>query len=144
MAAWRYCVIALNIPMLRPRRDKSGIINAVNLTVAAQHIAHLKQRIMASFESHIKGEIPVVVDFFAEWCGPCKMMGPILHEVKEKVGERATVLKLDIDKSPYYSELYNIHAVPTVMIFKNGNVLWRKSGVASTHEILQQLNAHLS
>ena len=99
---------------------------------------------MISFEGHIKGNIPVVVDFFAEWCGPCKLMGPILHEVKEKVGERATVLKLDIDKSPYYSELYNIRSVPTLMIFKNGNVLWRKSGVASSHEILEHLTTHLS
>lgn len=99
---------------------------------------------MISFEGHIKGSTPVVVDFFAEWCGPCKLMGPILHEVKEKVGERATVLKLDIDKSPYYSELYNIRSVPTLIIFKNGNVLWRKSGVASSHEILEHLNSHLS
>jgi thioredoxin 1 len=99
---------------------------------------------MISCEGHIKGNIPVVVDFFAEWCGPCKLMGPILHEVKGKVGERATVLKLDIDKSPYYSELYNIRSVPTLMIFKNGNVLWRKSGVASSHEILEHLNTHLS
>jgi thioredoxin 1 len=99
---------------------------------------------MISFEGHIKGSIPVVVDFFAEWCGPCKLMGPILHEVKEKVGERATVLKLDIDKSPYYSALYNIRSVPTLIIFKNGSVLWRKSGVASSHEILEHLNSHLS
>ena len=99
---------------------------------------------MISFEGHIKGEKPVVVDFFAEWCGPCKMMGPILHEVKEKAGERVTVLKLDIDKSPYYSELYNIRSVPTLIIFKDGNVLWRKSGVASAHEILQNLNLHMS
>ena len=99
---------------------------------------------MVSFEGHIQGDTPVVVDFFAEWCGPCKLMGPILHEVKEKVGERATVLKLDIDKSPYYSQLYNIRSVPTLMIFKNGNVLWRKSGVASAREILDHLNTHLS
>ena len=99
---------------------------------------------MISFEGHIKGDITVVVDFFAEWCGPCKLMGPVLHEVKEKVGERATVLKLDIDKSPYYSQLYNIRSVPTLMIFKNGNVLWRKSGVANAREIQDHRNAHLS
>ncbi|HLG39853.1 MAG TPA: thioredoxin [Chitinophagaceae bacterium] len=97
-----------------------------------------------NFEGHIKGDLPVVVDFFAEWCGPCKLMGPILHEVKDQVGERATVLKLDIDKSPYYSELYDIRSVPTLIIFKGGKVIWRKSGVASAHEILQHLNAHLS
>jgi thioredoxin 1 len=99
---------------------------------------------MESFEGHIKGSKPVVVDFFAEWCQPCKMMTPVLHEVKEKIGDRATVLKLDIDKSPFYSEMYNIRAVPTLIIFKEGNILWRKSGVTSAHEILQHLNMHIS
>lgn len=98
---------------------------------------------MNSFESHINGSKPVVVDFFAEWCGPCKLMAPILHEVKEKIGERATILKLDIDKTPYYSQLYNIQSVPTLIIFKEGNILWRKSGVASAHEILEHLNLHI-
>jgi len=99
---------------------------------------------MKNFEGHIKGNLPVVVDFFAPWCGPCKLMGPILNEVKEKVGERATVLKLDIDTSPQYSKLYDIQAVPTLIIFKDGKILWRKSGLASAHEILHQLNPHLS
>ncbi len=99
---------------------------------------------MVSFEGHIKGDKPVVVDFFAEWCGPCKLMGPVLHEIKDKVGEKATVLKLDIDKSPYYSQLYNIRSVPTLIIFKNGTILWRKTGVASSNEIMQHLNSHLS
>lgn len=99
---------------------------------------------MNSFEGHIKGDKPVVVDFFADWCGPCKLMPPILHEVKEQVGERATVLKMDIDKVPYYTQLYNIRSVPTLIIFKEGQILWRKSGVASAHEILQHLNMHIS
>lgn len=99
---------------------------------------------MNSFEGHIKGDKPVVVDFFADWCGPCKLMPPILHEVKEKVGERATVLKMDIDKAPYYTQLYNIRSVPTLIIFKEGQILWRKSGVTSAHEILQHLNMHIT
>lgn len=99
---------------------------------------------MNSFESHINGSKPVVVDFFAEWCGPCKMMTPILHEVKERVGDRATILKLDIDKTPNYSQLYGIQAVPTLIIFKEGKIIWRKSGVASAHEILQHLNMHIA
>lgn len=99
---------------------------------------------MTSFESHIRGSKPVVVDFFAEWCGPCKLMGPILHEVKERVGERATILKMDIDKASYYTQLYNVQAVPTLIIFKEGNVIWRKSGVASAHEILDHLNLHIN
>lgn len=99
---------------------------------------------MSNFEGHIKGDKPVVVDFFAEWCAPCKLMVPVLHEVKEKVGDRAIVLKLDIDKAPYYAELYNVRAVPTLIIFKNGNILWRKSGVSPAHEILQHLNMYLT
>jgi thioredoxin 1 len=99
---------------------------------------------MKNFEGHIKGDKPVVVDFFAEWCGPCKLMGPVLHQVKERVGERATILKLDIDKAPYYAELYHVQAVPTLIIFKNGNILWRKSGVSSASEILQHLHLHIT
>jgi thioredoxin 1 len=99
---------------------------------------------MNSFEAHIKGNKPVVVDFSAEWCGPCKLMGPVLHEVKEKVGERATILKIDIDKSSQFVELYNIRAVPTLLIFKDGDVVWRKNGVTPAHEILQHLNLYIS
>jgi len=98
---------------------------------------------MITFEGHIQGDKPVLVDFSAEWCGPCKMMAPILQEVKQKTGDRATILKLDIDKNPKVSQLYNIHSVPTLILFQNGNILWRKSGVAPAHEILQQINLHL-
>lgn len=99
---------------------------------------------MQSFESHINGEKPVVVDFFAEWCGPCKMMPPILQEVKSKVGDRVSVMKMDIDKNPQYTQRYGIQAVPTLIIFKEGHVIWRKSGVAAAHEILQHLAPHLA
>jgi len=99
---------------------------------------------MNNFESHINGDKPVVVDFFAEWCGPCKLMGPVLHEVKEHIGDKATILKLDIDKASYYSQLYGVQAVPTLIIFKKGNVVWRKSGVTPAQEILRQLNLLLT
>jgi len=99
---------------------------------------------MISFEGHINGNKPVIVDFFAEWCRPCKMMEPVLHNVKERIGDRAIVLKLDIDKTPYYSQLYNIRSVPTLLIFKNGKIVWRKSEVAPSYEILEQINLHLS
>lgn len=94
---------------------------------------------MPSFEDHINGNKPVVVDFFAEWCGPCKMMPPILSQVKQSVGDNATILKLDIDKNPHYAQKFGIQSVPTLMIFKNGNVVWRTSGVTPAHQILQQL-----
>lgn len=100
--------------------------------------------VMNSFESHIQGNKPVVVDFFAEWCGPCKLMPPVLLQVKDKVGERATILKMDIDKNSQYASLYDIRSVPTLIIFKHGEILWRKSGVTSAHEILEHLNMHLS
>jgi thioredoxin 1 len=99
---------------------------------------------MNSFETHINGNKPVVVDFFAEWCGPCKMMPPVLRQVKDKVGDEITILKMDIDKNPAYAQKFQIQAVPTLIIFKAGSVVWRKSGVAAAHEILAQLNTHLS
>lgn len=99
---------------------------------------------MQNFESHIMGVKPVVVDFFAEWCGPCKLMGPVLQEVKGKVGERATVLKMDIDKNPDYATQYRIQSVPTLVIFKEGHIVWRKSGVTPAHEILGHLAMFLA
>jgi thioredoxin 1 len=99
---------------------------------------------MKMFEEHIKGAKPVVVDFTAEWCPPCKLMLPVLHEVKEQVGDRATVLKLDIDQYPESVKLFNIRAVPTLIIFKDGKMLWRKSGIIPSHEILQHLKIHIA
>lgn len=93
-----------------------------------------------SFESHINGMKPVVVDFFATWCGPCKMMEPVLKQLKGKVGDKVTILKMDIDKNPAYANRYGIQAVPTVIIFKEGKIIWRKSGVANESELLQHLN----
>lgn len=92
-----------------------------------------------SFETHINGNKPVVVDFFATWCGPCKMMEPVLKQLKEKIGEQATILKMDIDKNPAYANRYGIQAVPTVIVFKEGKIVWRKTGVANVNELLQQL-----
>ncbi|MBS1934244.1 MAG: thioredoxin [Bacteroidetes bacterium] len=94
---------------------------------------------MNNFEGHIQGDIPVVVDFFAEWCGPCKLMPPILKQVKDTVGERATILKMDVDKNPAYAQQYGIQSIPTLIVFHRGNIVWRKSGVASANEILQHL-----
>lgn len=96
-----------------------------------------------TFDAHINGTKPVVVDFFATWCGPCKMMEPVLKQLKSSVGEKATVLKMDIDKNPAYASRYGIQAVPTVILFKEGKIIWRKSGVANVNELLQQLQAIL-
>ena len=88
-----------------------------------------------SFNTLINGDKPVVVDFFAEWCGPCKMMKPILDEFKGMVGERATVIKVDVDKTPAAAQAYGVRGVPTLAIFKKGEIVWRKSGVISAAQL---------
>lgn len=86
---------------------------------------------------------PLVIDFSAPWSGTNAMMDPVLHRVKEQVGDRADILKVDIDKSPHYCELYNVSSVPTILIVQNGNIIWRKNGRASAEEILHELNFHI-
>jgi thioredoxin 1 len=95
---------------------------------------------MKSFEEHINGPKPVLVDFYADWCSPCKLMPPILKEVKEKMGDKVTILKLDVDKSPDYSGRFGVQSIPTLIIFRQGKVMWRKSGVVGAPELLNQLS----
>lgn len=95
---------------------------------------------MTNFDKLINGDKPVLVDFSAEWCGPCKMMPPILSEVKKKVGDKATIIKLDIDKNPAYANQYGVQAVPTLILFNDGNVVWRSSGVIPAKEIMKHID----
>ncbi len=82
-----------------------------------------------TFNEIIQSEKPVLVDFFAEWCGPCKMMAPILKDVKQELGDTTTIVKVDVDKNPQAANEFQVRGVPTLILFKEGKPLWRKSGV---------------
>lgn len=98
---------------------------------------------MGKFQEIIAGDTPVLVDFFAEWCGPCKMMKPVLEDLKRELGDKIVILKVDVDKNESMAAAYRIQSVPTLMLWKNGQIAWRQSGALPLHELDQILSAYL-
>ncbi len=95
-----------------------------------------------SFGEIINGSTPVLVDFSAEWCGPCRMMKPILQQLHQRMREKIRIIKIDIDKSPAAAQTYNVQSVPTLIIFQNGKMLWRQSGVVQATQLEKIIEQH--
>lgn len=93
-----------------------------------------------TFNEMIQSEKPVLVDFFAEWCGPCKTMAPILKEVKAAIGDTASILKVDVDKNPQSAQEFQVQGVPTLILFKKGKIVWRQSGVVQKNGLVSIIN----
>ncbi len=94
---------------------------------------------MSNFDTIVKSEKPVLIDFFATWCGPCQALAPILKQVKDSLGDRITILKIDVDKNQQMAAQYQVRGVPTMILFQAGRQLWRQSGVVSKEEIIKTI-----
>ncbi len=100
---------------------------------------NIKSIKMSSFENIINSEKPVLIDFSAEWCGPCKMLAPILKQVKDSLGDRITIIKIDVDKNQVLASKYQVRGVPTMVLYQNGIQLWRQSGVLTKDQIIKTI-----
>ncbi|MGB0167351.1 MAG: thioredoxin [Luteibaculum sp.] len=98
---------------------------------------------MSAFSDIINGKEAVLVDFFATWCGPCKTLSPIIQELKKELGSQLKILKVDVDKNPAAAQKYQVRGVPTLILFKNGEILWRQSGVVPLAALKQQILAKI-
>ena len=96
-----------------------------------------------SFSDLINGEQPVLVDFYADWCGPCKMMTPIVQEVASEMGDKLRVIKIDVDKNPQLSEMYQIRGIPTFILFQKGKIVWKQSGAMEGSQFKKAVKQHV-
>jgi thioredoxin 1 len=96
----------------------------------------------SSFNDIIASEVPILVDFSADWCGPCKMLAPILKQVKDELGDAIKIVKIDVDKNQPLAAKYQVRGVPTMILFKQGKQLWRQSGVMQKQEIISMINSY--
>ena len=97
----------------------------------------------SSFNDIINSNLPVLVDFYADWCGPCKMLAPILKEVKHELKDSIKIVKIDVDKNSAIASKYQVRGVPTILLFKNGNQLWRQSGVLQKNDIISIIKQYV-
>src|SRR5690606_20887113 len=95
-----------------------------------------------NFSNLVKSETPTLVDFYADWCGPCKMMKPILEELKNQVGSRARIIKIDVDKNPVIANLFQVKGVPTLALFKSGELKWKQAGVVQVEYLKQVIERY--
>ncbi len=93
----------------------------------------------ANFKQLVNSDTPVLVDFYAEWCGPCKMQAPILKEVAREVGDTARIIKIDVDRNQELAAKYQVRGVPTLLLFKKGQIVWKTSGVANKQQLLEEI-----
>ncbi len=96
----------------------------------------------SNFSEIIKGETITLVDFYADWCGPCKVLAPILKDTKEALGEKIKIVKIDVDKNQPLASQYQVRGVPTLILFKDGKQVWRQSGVLQKEELVKIINSH--